>query len=456
MKKDLGLKEKAFLSRGGSLREKASFLLGRTTQPLEKPEEALLRKSHHLETVLEISQEIYRTLDPVELMNILLLTFMGQFRSSRGGFFLRDQESPIEISKGIDREDIQTLNLEEVQEIKDFRNREGKVDFAFPVMGKSELLGHILLGNTGLEDVEKEKSVFGPLLSLGGIALENALLYDQIQSKFEQLKALHEIGEILNQTPNLEEVLFLAFSTLEHGLGINKMFLLLKNEQGAMSVFDGNGCREKSHRSLKIESGSEIAQYLDGENAVDLMDRGIRWNRWLAEEDAEEMNLAFFVPLKVYGELFGYMAIFEVEKLRDMDWYKKLYQLVGSHFANAVYMLRHKGTETEKGLDLKDTLKAIIEEQLNFTKKMDMELGFALIQPGADAAALHEFVKEHKMQAINLFFNHKILLVPGEDTDSIEILFQQGARNNYYQLISFTTGSAADSAEKVMEEIKIY
>lgn len=433
----MGLLEKAYMTKASGLKEKSAFYKHRfeveerklkekiQEESSENLEDKIFKKEYQLQTVLEISQEIYRTLDPNELMNIFLLTFMGQSRSSKGAFLLKEGANfQLTVAKGIDEGDLLTVSLDSsLKEVQDLRSDSNTpIDIIFPVMGKQEVLGFILLSKTGIQNIEQEEEVFAPLLSLGGIALENALLYDDIQTKFNQLQALYQIGETLNQSPDLHEVLFLAFSTLEYGLGIQKLLLLLKNENEDYTVFDGYGCTEETHKNFKIEKSSELENLLEDKKAINLLnEEGFNPASYFSERDLEELDLCFSIPLKIYGENIGYLVILKTLENSDVKWHEKLYELVASYFASSIYLIQKKDYQKEDSFDLKALLLYFLNEQIDFAQKMDYEIAFA-VSPSLSQDA-KDFLLENKVKYMPLFFGHYLLTFVREEKSLIEAEF---------------------------------
>ncbi len=455
----MGLKERATKFKNlfdKGLRKRAEFLKGNEVSEQEDLNDTVFKKEYNLKTVLEISKEIYNSLEPNELMNVLLLTFIGQTGSRKGAFCLKNNnELELKINKGITEESILKINFDEIDDILDLRgsDEQKNIDLIFPLTGKKSILGFIILSESSLLDIKDQEEVFRPLLSLGGIALENAILYNKMASKFKQLEALYEIGQTLSESPNMQEVLFLSFATLEHGLGINKFLLLLKRNQNEFSVFDGFGCREETHKRLKIKNDDDFYSKISSQEVADLYPERDTFNSLISSEDLDEANTLLFIPLKVYGEINGFLVMINVEEIEELEWQKKLYQLAGSYFSSSIYLVKNKNYNNEKEIDLKNILANIIDDQLSFSSKIGLLMGFGLIEIH-DVKALNNYIQNMQVKVIDLFLNYKLVAVAVENEDEIKQFFDQIPKN-ICNVMNVVNTSNFDNSRDIINALKV-
>lgn len=408
------------------LRKRAEFFALEKGEQKPSLEDQIFKKDYNLQTVLEISKEIYRSLDPKELSNILLLTFMGQTRSGKGAFFLLEQGVyQCKINKGFAEETVAAFNWPTLQEMTDLRGQNaGDVELLLPLQGKNSIIAYVVLAQVGLESIACEEEVLRPLLSLGGIALENAMLYDDIKERFKQLEALHEIGDTLTQSPNLQEVLFLAFAALEHGLGISKLLLFLKKEE-TFAVYDGYGCTEETHKRFVFNEDSDLYSQICDPGVHDLSFFDLDWTLYLSSEE-QKTPTRLFIPLQTYGEVHGFLCILAREQQQDDAWQQKLFELVGSYFSSALYLVLNKSYIDENEIDLSRVVEKLLGEQLEFSKKMNFPVLFALTQAlGAEPQGLAEYLSGCHAKSIDLILGYKILIIPCEADSSVEAITEK-------------------------------
>lgn len=437
------------------LRKRAEFFALEKEENSPSLEDQIFKKDYNLQTVLEISKEIYRSLDPKELSNILLLTFMGQTRSGKGAFFLLEQGVYVcKINKGFADDSVAAFAWQSQQDITDLRDRKSsEAELILPLQGKNSIIAYVVLAQVGLVSISSEEEVLRPLLSLGGIALENAMLYDDIKERFKQLEALHEIGDTLTQSPDLQEVLFLAFAALEHGLGISKLLLFLKKGESFV-VYDGYGCTEETHKRFSFTENSDIYPQICEPGVHDLSALELDWSQYLSSEE-QKSSARLFIPLQTYGEVHGFLCILAKDQPQDAEWQLKLFELVGSYFSSALYLVLNKSYMDENEIDLSRVIEKLLGEQLEFSKKMNFPVLFALAQTkDAEQQALVEYLSSCHGKSIDLILGYKILIIPCEAASQVEEIIRK-IEALRLELVRFVFSGEIETQQDLLKHLQI-
>ncbi|HOJ49180.1 MAG TPA: hypothetical protein PKW55_00010 [Spirochaetota bacterium] len=365
-------------------------------------ETSLLKKEYDIKNLFEISKEIYNTLNPKELVNLLLLTFIGYTRASAACFLIKKNGLSVFLNKDFSDDDIlfikDKINNNQILTNKDF--------YIFELKAKT-ITGYLVLKKIGLENIDKDIEILIPIISLGCNALENAFLHDNLRKRFKQLEAIHEIGEVLKTSRKLDEIIFLTFSTLEYGLGIKKM-LLINKKDNVYKVFDGYGFREDTYKKLFFDETSDIFNIVANKKYIDLFTNNSDIvNKYFSLYDVNEMNTALFIPLKIYDKILGFFVIGGVDTLDEYDWRLSLYKVLSSYFATSLYTLSVAPFEDRYNniFNISSVLKNIIEEQILVAKNFNHKIFFAFVKTNS----LNE-TNSFNPQVINILGRYKILV----------------------------------------------
>ncbi|MGB8984117.1 MAG: GAF domain-containing protein, partial [Anaerolineales bacterium] len=149
--------------------------------------------------------------------------------------------------------------------------------------------------------------------AIGGLKeLENSLEHvSEILIPFEQryshLEALAEIGQVVNSTLEVDEVLRIVMDTIIRLTEAERGFLMLRDERGEMSIrIARNWEQESINQSEFAISRTVIQRVIDGGEAV-LTTNAREDPRFDGHESIIVFNLRSIlcVPLKVKSELIG-------------------------------------------------------------------------------------------------------------------------------------------------------
>lgn len=142
--------------------------------------------------------------------------------------------------------------------------------------------------------------------------LENSLthiseLLIPFEQRFSHLQALAEIGEVINSTLEVDEVLQIVMDTIVRLTGAERGFLMLRDERGEMVTRIARNWEQESINPSEFAISRTVVQrVLDGEEGV-LTTNAREDPRFGGQESIIAFNLRSIlcVPLKVKSELIG-------------------------------------------------------------------------------------------------------------------------------------------------------
>ncbi len=224
--------------------------MSKTKRPDSEPQ----RRDLDLSALFEISQTLNRSLDLQTVYNLALLMPMGRMMIGRSLIVLRSAAEEYEIKqvKGlplpllgqrikIDAPFREPLLLTDDPAAEKWRQffKEQQIRLLIPLLSAGQLKGILGFG-ARLNQQEFSRSDREFLTSLGNIviqAIENAAslqeikqVNDQLDRKIQQLNALFDIGQELNQIYDRTEVLNRLAYVLMGQLMVNQFFILLKQD----------------------------------------------------------------------------------------------------------------------------------------------------------------------------------------------------------------------------------
>jgi PAS domain S-box-containing protein len=142
--------------------------------------------------------------------------------------------------------------------------------------------------------------------------LENALsriseILIPFEQRYSHLQALAGIGQVVNSTLEVDEVLQIVMDTIVRLMGAERGFLMLRDEQGEMSIRIARNWEQESINQNEFAISRTIIQrVIDGGEAV-LTTNAREDPRFGGQESIIAFNLRSIlcVPLKVKSELTG-------------------------------------------------------------------------------------------------------------------------------------------------------
>jgi PAS domain S-box-containing protein len=142
--------------------------------------------------------------------------------------------------------------------------------------------------------------------------LENALTHVSerlipLEQRFSHLQALAGIGEVINSTLEVDEVLQIVMDTIVRLIGAERGFLMLRDERGEMVTRIARNWEQESINPNEFAiSRTVVKRVLDGEEGV-LTTNAREDPRFGGQESIIAFNLRSIlcVPLRVKSELIG-------------------------------------------------------------------------------------------------------------------------------------------------------
>lgn len=332
----MGLRIQAQKYRSG-LKDKALYFRKslNSVTPKDINNEPVLTQNDLTKQYLELYTHLTQATNLKELLDKTFAFFMNHTKSQQGMLFLKENNQwAVKINKNMDAETLKTNQIEEKNEIFLLPNKE----LCLPLKGKNSLLGWLVLNPITENYLKENQEVLNTFCFFTGLALENSGLESENQKQLKNFSTLQKIGQSLSTYTSIEEFMFLAFATLERGLKIKKMLLLAQNNEKNYTILDGIGCREETHHNFIINPQEEYFKTLPPQNPENLWDNNhIPWKQLLNQEDYDECNMGFFIPLKVKQAVKGYIVILKAtDVFEDSLWNQTLFQLLGTYFSFAL------------------------------------------------------------------------------------------------------------------------
>lgn len=205
------------------------------------------RKIFNLTTVFEIAKELGQTLEVQSLLEVILLSCMGQFGSTRAAILLLNEVKNtlnLQAIKGGGPESLELdasafEGLGEVPSLVQNVPEPVKESLAplepevvVPLYAKGKFLGIIVLGakRTGQSYTPDDLDFLSSLAGFAAVTVENAKLYEDLNLKLKQLSALYEIAAIVNSASDLDETIKLISEVLSTGFDVSAGYMVLFTE----------------------------------------------------------------------------------------------------------------------------------------------------------------------------------------------------------------------------------
>ncbi len=331
----------------------------------------LERQSFNLSNLMEISREINGTLRLDELCTIFILTVMGQSGAQKAVLYLRDgDEYVVRASRGLDegmvlpalgddsalvRAVVQRAMVQraEVFPVSECELEDGGLDahlvavlsagLVLPLVNKGECLAFLLLGERCPDQAwtPEETGFLASLSDMGSMALANARLYTELETRLNRLSGLYEISRVINSSSQADEILRLASETLATGFSVSlAAFLGLSNQDlvwlagiGIEEITPGATCSELFESAFVLGQALPVEEYGQHPELVAVF----------GQDAVSRANMALLVPLVAAGERVGILAILGIEG-RKVDSVSReeceLFSIIGSQFAPPLLVAR--------------------------------------------------------------------------------------------------------------------
>ncbi len=389
---------------------------------LEETSSALDRKIHDMNTLFEIGKEINSSLDIDELLEIIILTCMGQMGLSHIAVMTADNENnnfilagqrgleelePSEVIIPIDNAFIKDCGEnEEPVEFEMLKNKPGgqeleplfaKLNTALivPMIAKGEINGLLTLGqkmnSEGYSD--EDEDFLQMLASMASIAVHNAMLYtnlfkanQELDKNFREFSTLYEISKIINSSDELDEVLKLALETMSTGFGVQCASICLYDEKNNLSISASTGLDEETTGKFIIPKENPTFELLmengEPEELSGFKDMG-DIAMLFSENDFESIDYFLAIPLISSEQKLGVLNIHKVDRKGGLDNKEKdqqLFALFASQIAPPILATKMLESGMVNEMDLFLPLVDKLESEISLAEDFDIPLTLLLLQ----------------------------------------------------------------------------
>lgn len=401
------------------------------TAKREQAEAELLRQASQLESLREISLELVAELDVEKLLKSITARACGLLQSSGGGIYLyRPALGKLELVVSIGVDAVITGSYLELGQglsgkvmefgnpivVGDYDNWEGRASIysgisfksvvGVPIRRGAEILGVLtLLHFQPQKFAQQDVALLELFAGYAAVAIHNARLYQSVQSRLNQLEALHETSKSLSGEYDLDHLLQSVVESARKLLGssTSSMYLKFGDMLELMKVTDPS-----YPTGQRLRLGEGIAGRVAETRQPMWVDDYSTWEGHAAIFDGMSIHAVLEVPMLYRGELIGVLTADEYgeSKRKFSEEDGRLLSLFASQAAGAIHSarlfaeLRHRAEEfaglyeitrdLSMQLDLSTVMVKIIERaqrlldtpccsiSLYDTNRMDLELVAAI------------------------------------------------------------------------------
>lgn len=301
--------------------------------------EALERKIANLSFLYELSHLITSTLEPEQILHLIIQAAVKLTRATSGSLLLIDWETQtlnIKVSQGYSCQEPEKVKLRvgegvtgwvaqtgqpllvaDVTQDERYVNLDQNVrsELAVPLTIKGETIGVVnvnsdRVGAFGPEDVE----LLSTLADHSASVIHNAMLYETVNRRAEELFLLFNIGKIITGTLNLEDVLDQIVEKAAQLMKSRICSLMLLNEDGtelSIKAVYGGSKDYIQKPNLKVDE-SLIGRVIRTQKPLTTLD--VLQEREYRHHDLarrEGLRSLLSVPLTLWGRAIGVISIYK-------------------------------------------------------------------------------------------------------------------------------------------------
>jgi adenylate cyclase len=232
--------------------------------------------------LFSVGRAINSTLEIDTLLSLLIETIIGVTGAERTFLMLMDQETQqlsIKVARGIDQAALANADFQisrgiadrvakehtpvlttNAQEDTRFQHRESVISFSLrsilcvPLRVKTKTIGVIYADNrikAGLFST-RDRDLLAAFADQAAVAIENARLFAETRQRLSELTLLHEVGQVLTRTLDLERVMqTICKEALRTINGANKVVIHLLDNAGEELVARASAYREVDMSKLR-------------------------------------------------------------------------------------------------------------------------------------------------------------------------------------------------------------
>lgn len=179
-----------------------------------------------------------------------------------------------------------------------------------PVRSRTRTLGLLLVTSTSRNAyTEADLKLLNGVASLAGIAIENAMLYEDAHRRAEEATAIYELSQLVNSSLELHSVLNLVADSVLRLLQVDKFALMLyDSNEGVLRTQVSRGVDPAYFERLRPARGQGIPGWVfEFQSPVYVLDVAADSRNAAAPLDREGVVSVACVPLQVGMESMGVM-----------------------------------------------------------------------------------------------------------------------------------------------------
>ncbi|MFH2011356.1 MAG: GAF domain-containing protein [Pseudomonadota bacterium] len=303
-----------------------------------------MNKNLRLTELYNLSRVISSTLEPQEVLNLIIDAAVKITKATTGSLILVDRDSGIlniEVARGFPPRVVSDTKLKIGEGITGWVAKEGKSvlvpdvtederyvkidkdvksELAVPLVLEDEVIGVINVdSNKKAAFNQEDMELLFTLASQSAKIIQNAKLYETLKWKVEELSALFDIGKVITGTLNLEEVLGAIVEKASHLMKTKVSSLMLLNPAGdelVMKAVHGGGVDYTLKPNLKVYD-SLIGQVVRTKKPLIILDvRNEKKYRYLDLAKKVGLCSLLSVPMMVKERIIGVINTYTAEQHR--------------------------------------------------------------------------------------------------------------------------------------------
>jgi PAS domain S-box-containing protein len=178
-----------------------------------------------------------------------------------------------------------------------------------PLIARERLLGVLYLHSFRPYQFHDQLPLLSAFANQAAVAIENARLYDEIRRRLDELTTLHEIGQALTSTLDLQKMLTIIAEHTTRLLGVAATSVLLHDEASDDLWFAAaSGVESDLVRDMRLAMGQGIAGWVAQHGEPALVPDVAQDRRFFGDFDKEtgfSTHSVLCVPLQSKGQTIG-------------------------------------------------------------------------------------------------------------------------------------------------------
>ena len=453
----------------------------------ETLEQKFKKKELDMSTLFDISKELNSSLKIDPLINIILLTCVGQLMASRLALFLEKESGSgvyeFKAGKGCGEKEFDGLSINSSDSLYGIFTRSRKpmtsaeirtagagdgfffkrgLELGVPLIGKNMVMGFLFAGSkmTELPYSPEDIEFLSILSSQAASAIQNARLYEDLEKtnaeldkKITQLSTLYEVSKIINSTSEIDEVLKLTVETMSTGFDVKAGTIMILNAAtGNLETKRAFGIRSEKVCKLVQPKNSgifgtalELGELIPVENLADFTEI----YPLFTEQDKKDIEGLLCVPLNAGGRLLGVLNIFKLANMSIFDKNtQQLFAIIASQLAPPIFMAL---LIREKNISEADTFAPFLERlerEIKNVEAYDQNLSVVSLRVGNFRSLYERFGSAKTADFISDLLSELRRLVKSTD-----IIYRYGRDRISIMVPGSTQEEAADFTGRIKGEI---